>query len=80
MAWIFFPSLAGLMAQGKADLIMASPPPEQATGWRGPARDGIFPENNLLTAWPEGGPELLWRYDSLGSGSAEHFSEPVIKN
>jgi outer membrane protein assembly factor BamB len=36
--------------------------------WRGPNRNGIYPEKNLLTEWPEGGPELLWKYDQLGSG------------
>jgi outer membrane protein assembly factor BamB len=36
--------------------------------WRGPNRDGIFNENNLLDAWPEEGPELLWKYEELGRG------------
>ena len=36
--------------------------------WRGPNRDGIFPETNLLEEWPEGGPELLWRFEALGEG------------
>jgi len=36
--------------------------------WRGPERDGIFQEKGLLTQWPENGPELIWRYDSLGIG------------
>ncbi len=48
----------------------ALPPKAEATGWRGPDRDGIFPEKDLLTAWPAGGPQLLWRFDSLGSGYA----------
>ena len=34
--------------------------------WRGPNRDGIFNEKNLLDEWPAEGPELLWQYDSLG--------------
>ena len=36
--------------------------------WRGPNRDGIYPEKNLLTQWPENGPKLLWKYDNLGLG------------
>lgn len=40
---------------------------EETNQWRGPNRDGIFAETNLLDAWPEGGPELLWKYDSLGT-------------
>ena len=43
---------------------------QEPTGWRGPARDGIFPEKNLLASWPAGGPELLWKYEDLGSGYA----------
>lgn len=40
----------------------------EPTGWRGPDRDGIYPEKNLLTSWPAGGPQLLWRYNELGTG------------
>ena len=29
--------------------------------WRGPNRDGISPEQGLLQAWPESGPEVVWR-------------------
>lgn len=37
--------------------------------WRGPNRDGIYPnEKNLLKEWPEEGPELLWVHDSLPTG------------
>lgn len=39
--------------------------PMQTTGaewpqWRGPNRDGVSPETNLLPVWPEGGPNVLW--------------------
>lgn len=36
--------------------------------WRGPSRDGIYPETNLLKEWPANGPQLLWSYDGLGTG------------
>jgi len=36
--------------------------------WRGPNRDGIYPDENLLRAWPEAGPELLWSFEGLGDG------------
>lgn len=36
--------------------------------WRGPKRDGIYPETNLLKQWPVEGPEMLWSYDGLGIG------------
>lgn len=48
--------------------------------WRGPERNGIYPEKNLLTSWPEGGPQLLWKFDSLGAGysSAAVISKRVF--
>ena len=42
--------------------------------WRGPNRDGICAENNLLQKWPEGGPQLLWKVTGLGEG----YSAPAI--
>ena len=30
--------------------------------WMGPARNGTSPETGLLTAWPRGGPKVLWKY------------------
>lgn len=41
---------------------------QEIAQWRGPNRDGVYPEKNLLTQWPESGPKLLWEYDSLGQG------------
>ena len=38
--------------------------------FRGPARDGIFPETGLMKAWPEGGPEIVWVAEGLGKGYA----------
>ena len=42
--------------------------------WRGPDRNGIYPEKNLLNAWPESGPTLLWSAETLGTG----YSSPVV--
>jgi outer membrane protein assembly factor BamB len=56
-------------------LVVASPEP----GWpqfRGPRRDGICKEQNLLPSWPEGGPKLLWSVTGLGNG----YSSPIISN
>jgi len=36
--------------------------------WRGPNRDGVYPESNLLKEWPVEGPELLWSFEGLGIG------------
>ena len=38
--------------------------------WRGPHRDGISRETNLLPQWPEDGPDELWSADGLGQGYA----------
>lgn len=44
--------------------------------WRGPNRDGIYHEENLLKEWPEEGPRLLWKYEGLGKG---HSTVAVVK-
>ncbi|TFH27117.1 MAG: hypothetical protein E4H10_04940 [Bacteroidia bacterium] len=36
--------------------------------WRGPDRDGKYPQTGLLNQWPEEGPQLLWSYEGLGAG------------
>ena len=36
--------------------------------WRGPKRDDIGTEKNLLTEWPAGGPALAWKTTGCGSG------------
>ena len=42
--------------------------PVESSQWRGPHRDGKFPDTHLLKQWPEHGPELLWSYEGLGEG------------
>lgn len=49
----------------------------EVSNWRGPNRDGIFPEENLLDKWPENGPEMLWSFEGLGFG---HSSAAVANN
>jgi len=36
--------------------------------WRGPDRDGKYPDTGLLKQWPEEGPEMLWSFEGLGAG------------
>jgi outer membrane protein assembly factor BamB len=55
------------------DGLIASPEPGWPQ-WRGLRRDGISAEKGLLTDWPEGGPELLWKVDGLGVG----WSSPIV--
>ena len=38
--------------------------------FRGPNRDGISSETDLLSSWPEGGPEMVWSVEGLGTGFA----------
>lgn len=42
--------------------------------WRGPGRDGKYPDTGLLESWPEDGPELLLKKEGLGNG----YSSPVV--
>src|SRR4051812_43904207 len=38
--------------------------------WRGPSRDNLSKESNLLTSWSESGPRLAWKATGLGDGYA----------
>ena len=40
----------------------------QEAQWRGPSRNGVFPDTLLLKEWPEGGPEVLFVSGELGRG------------
>jgi outer membrane protein assembly factor BamB len=42
--------------------------------WRGPERNDISKETDLLPSWPKDGPPLLWKYDNTGVG----FSGPAV--
>jgi outer membrane protein assembly factor BamB len=43
-------------------------------GWRGPNRNGVYPETGLLKEWPAEGPQQLWETLDAGKG----YSSPVI--
>lgn len=49
----------------------------QSSQWRGPKRNGIYPEKGLMKKWPEKGPELLWSFEGLGAG---HGSAGLAKD
>ncbi len=42
--------------------------------FRGPERNGIYQEANLLKLWPAEGPTLMWKAEGIGNG----YSSPVI--
>ncbi len=44
--------------------------------WRGPNRDAKSAETGLLKEWPENGPEVLWRVETVGVG----YSSPSVAN
>lgn len=55
-------------------LIVESALAQDVVQWRGPERNGIYPDKNLLKSWPEKGPELLIEVADLGGG----YSTPVV--
>jgi outer membrane protein assembly factor BamB len=66
---------ARLMAIGliAAALVAEAPALSARTGgnwpqWRGPRRDGVSTEVNLLQSWPPAGPPRLWVASGLGAG------------
>lgn len=46
----------------------------QLVQWRGPNRDGHFPETGLLKEWPENGPEMILETEGIGKG----WSSPIL--
>ena len=46
----------------------------QITQWRGPNRDGHFPETGLMDEWPENGPERILEAEGIGKG----YSSPIL--
>ena len=42
--------------------------------FRGPDRNGIYQETNLLKSWPAEGPAMLWKAEKIGNG----YSSPII--
>jgi len=41
---------------------------QEIAQWRGPERNGVYPETGLLDEWPEKGPEQLWSTEGIGKG------------
>jgi len=55
-------------------LNLAETAAQEATRWRGPSGNGVYPDKKLLQSWPAEGPEILWHFDELGPG----YSSPVF--
>lgn len=48
----------------------------QDSQWRGPQRNGVYPDLGLLQEWPENGPKRVLIVENLGSG----YSSPIMAN
>ncbi len=57
-----------------AAVVLLSCTDNEIAQWRGPARDGIYPDRDLLKEWPAGGPALLLKIENIGKG----LSQPVV--
>jgi len=55
-------------------LVLLLSPDNEIAQWRGPARDGIYPETGLLKKWPAEGPALKLKIENIGKG----LSQPVV--
>ncbi len=47
---------------------------QKVAQFRGPLRNGIYNETNLLKEWPADGPKLLWQVEGIGNG----YSSPIV--
>jgi outer membrane protein assembly factor BamB len=48
---------------------------QSVSQWRGPERDGIYPETGLLKEWPKDGPPILWSCPGIGKGYSSAVSD-----
>jgi outer membrane protein assembly factor BamB len=48
--------------------LSASLDAQVVNNWRGPDRQGMYQETNLLKEWPENGPVMAWAFEGLGKG------------
>jgi outer membrane protein assembly factor BamB len=55
-------------------LVISSLSAQIKSQWRGPNRDGIYPNEKLLKQWPVNGPALLWQVLNIEIG----FSSPAV--
>lgn len=64
LATIFTTTLVGVSSLPANDVAGSPSWPE----FHGPGRTNISPETGLLKQWPQGGPQLLWKYSDCGDG------------
>ena len=65
---------AGGLSVAFACILCGTASAQTPYGWRGPERNGVYPESGLLKEWPAEGLQLLWETMDAGKG----YSSPVI--
>jgi len=66
--WMMTALLATSLAGGLLPVAFGASAAGSWPGWLGPNRDGHSPDTGLLKQWPDGGPKLLWKADTIGQG------------
>ncbi len=61
-------TLAGLSSLPSAPAPKAGEKTADWTQFRGPNRDNISPDKNLLKEWPKDGPKIVWKSEGIGEG------------
>ena len=71
---LYSPLMALATLVAGLSFLVGAPAPKAGTktaDWpqfRGPKRDNVSPDKNLLTVWPKGGPKLAWKSEGVGAG------------
>ena len=60
---------AGGLSVAFACILCGTASAQTPYGWRGPERNGVYPESGLLKEWPAEGPQLLWETMDAGKGT-----------
>src|SRR5262249_57465889 len=74
MSRLFRMSSLVVLAAACSSLVVAAPSPKPGAPtaewpqFRGPNRDGISPDKNLLKEWPKDGPPQVWKSEPIGIG------------
>jgi len=68
--------MKGLILIVFAFILVSEGVSQDATRWRGPSGDGVYPESGLMKQWPANGPEILWAFEALGQG----HSSAIVSN
>ena len=48
---------------------------QEIAQWRGPQRNGNYPDSGLMDTWPENGPPVLWKVKGIGKGYSSAVSD-----